>query len=64
MINWLVLGAIRYQASDSVFYDNKALLDEARKDAIANTRKKAQLYAQAVGVDVGDVVSINELGTR
>jgi hypothetical protein len=46
------------------FDDNKALLDEARKDAIANTRKKAQLYAQAAGVDVGDVVSINELGTR
>ncbi len=46
------------------FDDNKALLDEARKDAIANTRKKAQLYAQAAGVDVGAVVSINELSTR
>jgi hypothetical protein len=46
------------------FDDNKTLLDEARKGAIANTRKKAQLYAQAAGVDVGDVVSINELGTK
>ena len=43
------------------FDDNEALLDEARKNAIANALKKAQLYAQAADVEVGDVVSISEM---
>ena len=35
-----------------------------KKNAIANARNKAQLYAQAADVNVGNVVSINELNTR
>ncbi len=46
------------------FDDDEALLDQARKNAIANAKKKAELYAEAADVDVGDVVSINETGTR
>jgi uncharacterized protein YggE len=46
------------------FDDDKELLDEARKDAINNARKSALLYAQVANVNVGDVVSINELDTN
>lgn len=46
------------------FDNNMELLNEARKNAIANARNKAQLYAQAADVNVGNVVSINELNTR
>ena len=46
------------------FADDEALLDQARKAAIANAKKKAKLYADAADVDVGDVVSISETGVR
>ena len=46
------------------FDDDEALLDDARKRAIANAKKKAKLYAEAADVDVGDVISINETGVR
>jgi len=35
-------------------------LDEARRDAIADARRKAELYALAAGVTLGEVVSISE----
>jgi uncharacterized protein YggE len=38
----------------------ETLRDEARKDAIANARRRAELYANAAGVKVGKVVAINE----
>ena len=46
------------------FDNNLELLNEARKNAIANAKSKAQLYAQAADVDLGNVVSISELDTR
>ena len=46
------------------FADDEALLDQARKAAIANAKKKAKLYADAADVDVGDVISISEMGIR
>jgi len=36
------------------------LMNEARKLAVADARSRAELYAQAAGVAVGDVISINE----
>ncbi|WP_431298790.1 SIMPL domain-containing protein [Tabrizicola sp. BL-A-41-H6] len=36
------------------------VLDEARKEAVANARAKAELLAEAAGVKLGKVVSISE----
>lgn len=38
----------------------EALKDEARKAAIANARRRAELFALAAGAQVGDVISISE----
>jgi len=38
------------------------LRDEARAQAIANARRRAELYAKAAGAGVGDVVQISEGG--
>ena len=40
----------------------KALLDEARKKAVADARAKAELYAAAAGVTLGRVLQISESG--
>ncbi|GLK56002.1 uncharacterized protein YggE [Methylopila capsulata] len=37
-------------------------LDEARKAAIADARRKAELYAEAAGAKLGEVLSIDESG--
>jgi uncharacterized protein len=37
-------------------------LDDARKDALADAKRKAELYAAAGGFSVGQVVSVNEGG--
>ncbi len=38
----------------------ETLRDAARKDAIANARRRAELYAAAAGAKVGKVMAINE----
>ncbi|MEQ1716244.1 MAG: SIMPL domain-containing protein [Hyphomicrobium sp.] len=38
----------------------ETLKDEARKDAIANALRRAKLYAQAAGAEVGEIVQIAE----
>ncbi len=38
----------------------ETLLDEARKQAVANALRRAQLYAQAAGAEVGEVLFITE----
>lgn len=38
----------------------ETLKDEARKDAMANALRRAKLYAQAAGADVGEIVQISE----
>jgi hypothetical protein len=40
----------------------KALMDEARKKAVADARAKAELYAAAAGVTLGRVMQISESG--
>jgi uncharacterized protein YggE len=39
------------------------VLDEARKAAVADARRKADLFATAAGVALGNVVTITEFGT-
>lgn len=42
--------------------DPQAALDQARVDAVADARAKAELYAQAAGVVLGPILSISEPG--
>lgn len=42
--------------------DPAPLLDEARKRAMVDARRKAELYAAAAGLKVGRVVSVQEAG--
>jgi uncharacterized protein YggE len=43
--------------------DTSKLLDRAREAAVADARRKAELYARAAGVTLGRVVLINENST-
>ena len=49
------IGTIQYLHSNS-----SALLDQARQGAVADARRKAELYAKAAGVNLGAVVFIAE----
>lgn len=42
--------------------DDEALRDEARRLAVADARRKAELYAEAAGVTLGPIISISEGG--
>lgn len=56
----VTLGA--NEVSGPTFEVSKAetLKDEARKEAIKNARRRAELFATAAGVGIGDVLSITE----
>jgi uncharacterized protein YggE len=42
----------------------EAALDEARTQALANARRRADLYARALGKRVGRILSISEAGAN
>lgn len=44
--------------------DPKAIMDDARRDAVDDARGRAELYAMATGVKVGKVLSISEQSIR
>jgi uncharacterized protein YggE len=44
--------------------DVDAVLDKARDEAVADARAKAEQYAGAAGLDLGDVVTLHEVGPR
>ncbi|MBL4876806.1 MAG: SIMPL domain-containing protein [Cohaesibacteraceae bacterium] len=52
------LGSIQFGTSR-----RDALLDDARKLAVKDARRKADLYAQSAGVSLGSLKSINEQGS-
>ena len=52
------LGGINFMVSAA-----SKLLDEAREQAIADARRKAEIYAKAAGVTLGSPVSISEEGS-
>jgi uncharacterized protein YggE len=54
------------QMGGIAFYVDKAdaLTDEARKRAVADARRKAELYAAEAGAKVGRVLAISESGAR
>src|SRR6202158_5518025 len=51
------IGAINFTVSQA-----SKLLDEAREQAIADARRKAEIYAKAAGVTLGAPLSISEEG--
>lgn len=63
-----VLGAVTGDGANSLdglsfgVTEEEPLLDEARRDAVADARRKAELYAEAAGVSLGRVLSISEQG--
>jgi uncharacterized protein len=55
-------GVNQVNGIDFIVSKADELLDEARKSAVADARRKAEIYAAAAGVELGSVVSINEGG--
>ena len=51
------IGGIDFMVSQA-----SKLLDEAREQAIADARRKAEIYAKAAGVTLGAPLSISEEG--
>jgi uncharacterized protein YggE len=51
------IGGINFSVSNA-----SKLLDDAREQAIADARRKAEIYAKAAGVALGAPVSISEEG--
>ena len=56
----VTLGANRMNGISFDVKDAEKLRDDARKDAMANARRRAELYAAAAGVTLGPVVTISE----
>ena len=58
----VTLGA--NQTNGLSFEASKAetLRDDARKEAVANAKRRAELYAAAAGVELGEVLTIDEGG--
>jgi uncharacterized protein YggE len=52
------IGGINFLVSQA-----SKLLDEAREKAIADARRKAEIYAKAAGVTLGEPLSISEEGS-
>jgi uncharacterized protein YggE len=53
-------GANQVQGVSFSVADPTALLDEARRKGMADARRKAELYAREAGVEVGQVLLIQE----
>ena len=53
------IGGINFMVSQA-----SKLLDDAREQAIADARRKAQIYAKAAGVTLGEPLAISEEGSR
>ena len=52
------IGGINFMVSQA-----SKLLDEAREKAVADARRKAEIYARAAGVTLGEPLSISEEGS-
>lgn len=59
----IAAGANEMSGIEFVVSEQSKLLDQARDDAVADGRRKAELYAKAAGTKIGQVVSIVEDGS-
>ena len=57
-------GANQVQGLSFGFEDPKPLVNDARRKAVEDARAKAELYAAAAGVKLGDVLVIGEPGVQ
>jgi len=55
-------GANQVSGPNFQVEDTDGALDEARREAVADARKRAQLYAKAAGLRVRRILSISESG--
>lgn len=55
-------GANRLNGVEFGFADDRALMDAARRDAVADAIRKAELYAEAAKVELGEIRLIEEEG--
>ena len=53
------IGGINFTVSQA-----SKVLDDAREKAIADARRKAEIYAKAAGVTLGEPLAISEEGAR
>lgn len=58
----IAAGANEMSGIEFVVSEQSRMLDRARGEAIADARRKAELYAQAAGAKLGPVVAITEEG--
>jgi hypothetical protein len=58
----IAAGANEMSGIEFVVTEQSRMLDQARDDAIADARRKAELYAKAAGTKLGNVISISEEG--
>jgi uncharacterized protein YggE len=58
----IAAGANEMSGIEFVVSEQSKLLDQAREDAVADARRKAELFARAAGVKLGNVISISEEG--
>lgn len=56
-------GANTFNGLQFDLQERRASLDEARRRAVADARRKAALYAEAAGVTLGPVLALTEPGT-
>jgi uncharacterized protein YggE len=56
-------GANEMSGIEFLVSERSKLLDQARTEAIADARRKAELYARAAGAKIGAVVAISEEGS-
>jgi uncharacterized protein YggE len=59
----IAAGANEMSGLEFIVSEQSKLLDQARDDAIADARRKAERYAKAAGVKLGAVTSISEEGS-
>lgn len=60
----IAAGANEMSGIDFIVSEQSKLLDQARDDAVADARRKAELYAKAAGVKLGPVAAIAEEGSN
>lgn len=59
----IAAGANEMSGIEFIVLEQSKLLDRARDDAVADARRKAELYAKAAGAKLGRVVAITEEGS-
>lgn len=58
----LEAGANRFRGLSFGLQDPEPVADEARRRAVADARRKAELYAEAAGITLGPVLTLDEGG--